>query len=215
MNVKTIGGALAALLIVALIAAQIFGGKDDPEPAPEPTSSPTATLNPDDPGTEPTAGPSDTPATSDTPAKPTVSEAQKAAQFKAAADYTVAYFSYSYRDKSLNDFVQKVKPYSTTEHYHELLEDFPPGEGDQSNAWDDIRKERTVVTAAVTETTFDPWYDPTPNKSVVVVTYVQTTQDAVGTGGTGTAQTFKVEVSKVGDKYLVSNTIFADSSAGQ
>ncbi|MFS0884974.1 hypothetical protein [Aeromicrobium sp. 179-A 4D2 NHS] len=210
MNAKTVGGALAAVVMVAILIAQ-FAGKgdtDEPEAAP-PAPTGAATL-----ATEaPSAGPTDTPASEAPGSK--VSDETRAAQFAAAEAYTVAYFSFSYRDKTPNDFITRVKPFSTTSHYSELREEFDEDDGSLSNAWDDVRKERTVVTTETRGAEYDPWYDATENKAVVVVTYVRSTDNTVGTGGTGDEQTIKVEVSKVGDKFLVSDTIFGDASAGQ
>lgn len=209
MNAKTVGVALAALIMAALLVGQIVGGRDDTEPdttAPAPTG--TATLAPEPPATAPTSSvPSVNPADQ-------ISDETRAAQFEAASAYTVAYFSYSYRDKTPNDFIARVKPYATKDHYDDLTEHFADDDGSMSNAWDDVRKERTVVTTSVSDTAYDPWYDPTATTAVVAVTYTRSTENTVGTGGVGDPQTFRVKVVKSGDTFLVSDTIAGDSSAG-
>lgn len=210
MTAKTFGGIVATLLLALIFAVQIFGGKDAPEAAPEPNpDGPVATLNPSNP-TE-TTDPAD-PAPTETAA--VIPDEVRDAQFKVASDYAAAYFSYSYKDKSPNAFIDRIKPYATPGHHHDLEEMFGGDDASLSNAWDDIRKERREVTINVSDTAYDPWYDPTVETAVVVVTYTPRTTDAVGNGGTGTEQTARFEVTKTANGYLVSNTVSNDSSAG-
>lgn len=190
----------AFVLVAVVIVVLLTRGGDDEGPEPDATGGPDIELVEDAPTDS-------TPDGDEGEAGDDISAETRQAQFDAASDYVMAYHQYSFRDPSPNEWLKRVRPTITDDHWHVLDDLFGGADDDLSNAWDEIRSERSVVTVNVHEVLYDPWYDPSADESVVAVNYTMSTDNAIGTGGTGPEQTKRLLVTKVGDTFLVADDL--------
>jgi hypothetical protein len=196
--------AIAVVIVLAAVLGQQLGKDDDQQATPPASTAPAATL----PGGTPVP---EEPA--ETAPAATVGADIEAAQTKAAEDFIAAYFSYSYKDARPDAYLDRSQPFMSPEFQAATKKVVLGDDGGTTVEWANIRNERRVVTVVQTQGELDPFYDPTPERSIVAVQFVQSTQDAVGTGGTGEPQTKRLVVVKVGDAYLV-DSIFETGTEG-